>query len=205
MHPAPHLPGVNADAISEPRLPAAIGVERLPQRGVQAGTFHEGTNCTPTARALSSAPYTSWMKRVPELIAELLPRLMDEKGLSRAQLSHATVRPGFKGIGEGTLKTLAKYPGRVPDAEIIEAVAQALEVSPDAFYEYPIALARRAARLSRGAQRAAAGGLASEEPVRLTSPEVDQQPDQAQPSHASKPRRAAGQRRNGSDPTRRSA
>lgn len=90
------------------------------------------------------------MGLLPDLIADLLPVLKAERGLSWPKLASRTVVPGsHEGYSEGTIKALVKNPGRVPDADIIEALARALDVSPDVFYEYPIAAARRLARTTR--------------------------------------------------------
>lgn len=80
---------------------------------------------------------------MPQLIADLLRELREERGLSRSRLSRLTVGPGNEGVGEKTIQALETFPGRVPQAEIVEALAAALEVPPETFYEYPIALARR--------------------------------------------------------------
>lgn len=81
-----------------------------------------------------------------ELVHELLPALRRRRGLSAAQLSLRTGGPDRKGVGEKTIQAIEAARGRVPDADILEALADALEVEATAFYEYPIALARRAAR-----------------------------------------------------------
>jgi transcriptional regulator with XRE-family HTH domain len=78
-----------------------------------------------------------------QLFADALRQLREERGLSRSRLSRLTVRPGSEGVGEKTIQALESVPGRVPQAEIVEALAAALEVAPEVFYEYPIALARR--------------------------------------------------------------
>lgn len=83
---------------------------------------------------------------MPTLIADVLRDLRVQRDLSRSQLSWLTVRQGKQAVGEKTIQALETAAGRVPEADIIEALAQALEVEPAAFYEYPIAVARRAAR-----------------------------------------------------------
>ncbi len=84
------------------------------------------------------------MRFVPELMQGALRRLREEAGLSRSQLSRATVREGYAGVPESTIEALETKAGRVPDASTIEALSEALGVDPDVFYEYPIAQARRA-------------------------------------------------------------
>lgn len=82
----------------------------------------------------------------PRLLADALRDLRAERGnISRSKLSRLTVATGYEGVPEGTIKALETIPGRVPSAEILEALATALEVKPTTFYEYPLALARREA------------------------------------------------------------
>jgi transcriptional regulator with XRE-family HTH domain len=82
----------------------------------------------------------------PPLIYDELRRIRQDRGLSRSQLSRLTVGPGYSGVPEKTIQALETYPGRVPDADIIEALASALGVPPEHFYEWPIAAARRSAK-----------------------------------------------------------
>lgn len=82
------------------------------------------------------------MPSVP-LIHAKLRELREERGYSRSALSRATVTDGFAGIPESTIEALEKRPGQVPKAWIIEALAAALDVQPDAFYEWPIAVAQQ--------------------------------------------------------------
>jgi len=89
------------------------------------------------------------MRAVPELISQKLRRLREAANMSRGTLSHATVRLGYAGVREVTIEAIEKTPGRVPDADIIEALARALDTDADDFYEYPIAVARRDARTRR--------------------------------------------------------
>lgn len=95
---------------------------------------------------------------VPRLIHEALPLLREQRKLSRSRLSRMTVQPGNAGIGEKTIQALEDNPGRVPEARIIEAIANALGVPPEHFYEWPIAVARREAK-----ERAAAAALRGHE------------------------------------------
>jgi transcriptional regulator with XRE-family HTH domain len=76
------------------------------------------------------------------LIASHLPQLREQQKLSLSQLSRRTVKEGFAGVPEGTIKAIERNPGRVPEARILEALAAALGKPPEVFYEYPIALAR---------------------------------------------------------------
>lgn len=88
---------------------------------------------------------------VTQLLAEKLRALRGE--MSVRELSHATVRVGDLGVGERTIQLLEATPGRVPEADIIEALAAALDVNPEEFYEYPIAAARRTAAATPEATR----------------------------------------------------
>lgn len=96
-----------------------------------------------------------------DLIAERLRTLRGEKRLSVSKLSRLTVEAGYAGVPENTIKAIERYPGRVPEAEILEALARALHVDPKGFYEYPIAIARREAR-ARAAQKRLASELQQE-------------------------------------------
>jgi transcriptional regulator with XRE-family HTH domain len=94
------------------------------------------------------------------LIANRLFQLREQKKLSRSQLSRLTVHEGFAGVPESTIKAIEKSPGRVPETRILEALALALNVRPEVFYEYPIALAR-----SEGSEaRSPASDVAQGEP-----------------------------------------
>lgn len=89
------------------------------------------------------------MRGVPELLHQVLPRLRQAKGLTQEALARATAREGDAGISNATVQKYER-PGRagaVPEVEILDALGRALGVDPaEAFYEYPIAAARRAAR-----------------------------------------------------------
>lgn len=86
------------------------------------------------------------MPQVPNLLAKALRELREQREMSRKDLSFATVRLGYEGVPESTIESLEVKPGRVPDADTLEALAKALDVDPDHFYEWPIAEARRGAR-----------------------------------------------------------
>jgi transcriptional regulator with XRE-family HTH domain len=86
------------------------------------------------------------MPCVPKLIREALRELREERRLSRSQLSRQTVAVGDLGVSESTIEALETKAGRVPDATTLETLARTLDVRPDTFYEYPIAVARREAR-----------------------------------------------------------
>lgn len=121
------------------------------------------------------------MRAVPELIGQKLRRLREEAELSRGALSHATVRLGFAGVPEVTIEAIEKSPGRLPDADIIEALSRALDIEPTEFYEWPIAVARRDARGRRPAR------------VRVTDariPEIRRRAEAARRAQARRARRA---------------
>ncbi len=86
------------------------------------------------------------MPRVPKLIREALRELREQRHLSRSQLSRQTVAVGDPGVSESTIEALETKAGRVPDASTLESLARTLEIDPDTFYEYPIAVARREGR-----------------------------------------------------------
>lgn len=88
------------------------------------------------------------MPVVAQLIRDLLREVRNDRGWSRRELSWQTVRTGFDGVPESTIEALEVKAGRVPDAEIIRALAEALDLPLERFYEYPIALAREAAKQS---------------------------------------------------------
>lgn len=82
----------------------------------------------------------------PKLIREALRELRAERNLSRSQLSRQTVAVGDLGVSESTIEALETKAGRIPDATTLETLARTLDIHPDTFYEYPIAVARRDAR-----------------------------------------------------------
>jgi transcriptional regulator with XRE-family HTH domain len=89
---------------------------------------------------------------MPELLAAALKRLREDRGLSRSQLSRLTVRVGYEGVPEITIKSLESTPGRMPDAETLRELAMALGVEPSTFYEWPILEAREATKKARGSK-----------------------------------------------------
>lgn len=83
------------------------------------------------------------MSGVAKLLYELLPELRAQNGnMSRMALSFQTVRQGFEGVSAKTIESWEMIPGRLPKAHALRAVADALNVSPEVFYEWPIALAQ---------------------------------------------------------------
>lgn len=91
---------------------------------------------------------------MPELIYEAVKRMRTERGWSTAELAARTVITGVDiGIGAKTIEALEKNPGRLPEARTIECLARAFGVEPDAFYEWPIAVAQRGAGSTREAIR----------------------------------------------------
>lgn len=114
----------------------------------------------------------------PKLLSDLLRQERKRQKLSRGKLSRATVRVGYDGVPESTIESYEVIPGRVPEAETLEALADALGIRPEAFYEYPIALARR------DAKTAAAAPAATQAALERLSPTQEQEP------------RAPGQARN---------
>jgi transcriptional regulator with XRE-family HTH domain len=115
------------------------------------------------------------MPCVPKLIREALRELREERRLSRSQLSRQTVAVGDLGVSESTIEALETKAGRVPDATTLETLARTLDVRPDTFYEYPIAVARRDARaapakaVTREREAAALRGRAQQRSERPSS------------------------------------
>jgi hypothetical protein len=60
-----------------------------------------------------------------------------------------TSADGGRGVGEKTIQAIEAARGRVPEAWILESIANALRVDPAVFYEYPIAVARRDGKRAR--------------------------------------------------------
>lgn len=128
------------------------------------------------------------MPTVPTLLRERLRALRAERGLSRSDLSFATVRLGYAGVPEPTIEALETKPGRIPDAEIIEALAAALEIDPDEFYEYPVAVARRRSRAATAPARGERTPGAADGLPRPPG-ELGRRVEGSQPSEQRQPRR----------------
>jgi transcriptional regulator with XRE-family HTH domain len=75
-----------------------------------------------------------------EPLPVLLRRLRAERELSRSQLSRQTVEIDGRGLPEITIKDLETNP-RQPRIETVELLAAALDVPPETFPEYRLALA----------------------------------------------------------------
>lgn len=82
----------------------------------------------------------------PEPFGDRLRRIRDAKGVSRSQLSRATVTvdPEGAGLPEITIKALEGGRRLQPRPKTIELLAAALDVLPAEFPEYRLALARAA-------------------------------------------------------------
>jgi transcriptional regulator with XRE-family HTH domain len=89
---------------------------------------------------------------VPGLLRDTLREYRERRGYSRPDLSTLTVRIGYEGVTVDQIRELETSVGRVPDADTIEMLADALSVKPEqlAFYEWPIAKARRDHREATG-------------------------------------------------------
>lgn len=88
----------------------------------------------------------------PRLLREVLREVTvrdnrwDPKNISRQTLSNRTTEFGHN----VPVATIAKYetqPGLVPPADVLEVLAKALGLKPEQFYEYPVAVAARDAKL----------------------------------------------------------
>lgn len=80
---------------------------------------------------------------MPELFPQKLRRLRLERELTPDVLSAKTLVGDKLGVTPQGIKQAENAAGRVPDADTIEALAGALGVVPESFYEWPIAVARR--------------------------------------------------------------
>lgn len=85
-----------------------------------------------------------------ELIFQLLPRLRAERDLGVPELARMTVRMGIHEVPQKSIEALEspQRAGQVPKAATLIALAAALGVAPERFYEWPIAEAQ-AGRSSR--------------------------------------------------------
>lgn len=98
---------------------------------------------------------------VPKLIRDrILEAIAADDGLNVSTLSRRTPIPGDGGVGEKTIQALLDNPGRVPETRVIEAVARALGDDHESYYEWPIAVARRDARMTPKAGRRRAADAA---------------------------------------------
>jgi transcriptional regulator with XRE-family HTH domain len=134
------------------------------------------------------------MSGVIGLLYERLPELRRVHGLSQNDLADLTPGVSLDTIRKYELKARA---GAIPDAEILEALAKALNMEPDAaFYEYPIAAARRTARPGVSQRKVKDRHTFLRSPSRhLTVEEAARQrdrPPQA-PARASKSTKGSGQ------------
>lgn len=86
------------------------------------------------------------MSPEPEPFGDRLRRLRDARGISRSQLSRATVAvdPEGTGLPEITIKQLERGNRLQPRPHTMELLAAALDVLPAEFPEYRLALARAA-------------------------------------------------------------
>jgi transcriptional regulator with XRE-family HTH domain len=122
------------------------------------------------------------------LLHERLPELRKQHGLSQNDLADLIPGVSVDTVRKYELKSRA---GTIPDAEILEAMAAALNLGPaEAFYEYPIALARREARPGVS-QRKAKGVTPSDELLGEVEAEA-QRRDRRRTSPASSSKRKKG-------------
>ncbi len=98
------------------------------------------------------------MSSVVRLLHEALPALRTQQGISQEELAYRSRdKRGQNGVSIESIRTYEKpsRAGAVPEVEILDALARGLGVDPaEAFYEYPIAAARRAARPGISQRRA---------------------------------------------------
>lgn len=120
---------------------------RLKDRSLEgAWVPHARESCTRDT-CLSNTCASGWLPFVNEveLFPQKLRRLRTEANLSPEQLAAQTVRDGKFAISAQRIRQQEASAGVVPDADKLEKLAAALDVKPEDFYEYPIAVARRAA------------------------------------------------------------
>jgi transcriptional regulator with XRE-family HTH domain len=93
---------------------------------------------------LSRSCTTVCIPEVAKLIYELLPELREARGITAAELARITVRQGGTEVPQKSIEALESKAraGQVPKAHTLQALADALGVKPDVFYEWPIAVAQ---------------------------------------------------------------
>jgi transcriptional regulator with XRE-family HTH domain len=77
----------------------------------------------------------------PQGIEELLPQLRKERGWSRERLSHQAFGIDSEGTSVAQIAAIERGERRA-SARTMMAIAEALEISPDSFPEYRLAVAR---------------------------------------------------------------
>jgi transcriptional regulator with XRE-family HTH domain len=131
-----------------------------------------------------------------EPLTDRMRRLRSEQGLSRSQLSRATVAYDGKGLAEATVKAVESGINR-PGPTTIAAIAHALGADPRAWPEYRLALARQQLdEREVGLDQALATLMRFEEA--LSAP--DQNAGHAAPPALSSHRRAAASARGSQTP-----
>lgn len=136
------------------------------------------------------------MSSVVQLLHEVLPLLREKGGLTQEELAYRTRdADGRNGVSIEAIKTYEKpsRAGVVPELEILVALGCGLDVDPaEAFYEYPIAAARRAARPGVSQRRAR---VTPSESLAEIADRVAQQRDDTRPTPARVPTRRSGKGR----------
>jgi transcriptional regulator with XRE-family HTH domain len=149
MHPTPDLSRIDADPSREPRLPSAVLFQDALQRGVDPCKAWHDPNCTYPTRTLSSRLDTSKVQAVPNKCSnavlpfpERLRQLAKAAGYSVEWVLHEAWDTSVAGTSPNTVKKAAR--GERPLRPVqMEAIADVLGVSPNAFVEYRLARARR--------------------------------------------------------------
>lgn len=106
-----------------------------------------------------------------KLIYELLPELRKKRDLTVPELSRITIRNGGTEVPQKSIEALESKSraGQIPKAHTLVALAKALDVPPDRFYEWPIAEAQ-AARTTRSPVEIARGAAQRRRDTPAASP-----------------------------------
>lgn len=136
---------------------------------------HDPTNRSTTELRLSSHWSTSCMPSMARLLFEVLPGLRKSKGWTVWNLAEATVLAGHP-IPQKSIEALESpaRAGQLPKAATLRSLATALEVDPEVFYEWPIAIAQEGRR-----------GGATQTPEQIAQEEAQRRRDRPSPSRPS--------------------
>ena len=113
------------------------------QWGGLAGLVHDPTNRSTTKLRLSSHWATDCICEVAKLIYELLPELRAQRDLTVPELARITTRIAMD-VPQKSIEALESKAraGQIPKRHTLEALAAAMRIEPDVFYEWPIAVAQ---------------------------------------------------------------
>jgi hypothetical protein len=157
MDPATDLNGVDdaaqfvAQPSGEPDLSAALFVQDAPEWGTDVPSNVHTNKLYPTSCRLSSADNTSILNGsmdgsdpAPEAFPARVQRLAAQRGITVTRLARLAHHEADEAKGTSPEMIRKVMAGdRVLTRTVIEAVARTLDVDPDEFPEYRLALARR--------------------------------------------------------------